>query len=143
MYYSPLLFLQPTEQFGESFDHLSPELRVEAEVDDGVDADGGLDEHGGHGQHGVAQRRVGLVAGRLHERGAGVRHPDGEEGDDHDGHHGGQPPVPLLPALVARTLPLHAPGRLDQTGLRMRSVQSRSCIMIHTLTLYLTVLMIL
>ena len=47
---SPLLFLQPAEQFCESFDHLPPELRVEAEVDDGVDAHGGLGEHGWQNQ---------------------------------------------------------------------------------------------
>ena len=53
---------------------------------------------------------MGLIAGSLHEGGAGVRGPDGEEGDVHDGHHGGQPPVPLLPPNAALTVRALAPS---------------------------------
>ena len=53
---------------------------------------------------------MGLIAGSLHEGGAGVRGPDGEEGDVHDGHHEGQPPVPLLPPNAALTVRALAPS---------------------------------
>ena len=69
-------------------------LGIEPEVDDWVRTDRGLGQHHGDGQQRDGEESLGLVAQRLHDRGAGVREPTQQERSQlvitltsHQSHH--------------------------------------------------------